>query len=217
MKKLVGYSKNVFGAALGALTVLTTFAIFELTDVWKSPEHTTNIVMRRIAFFWVQIEPDVYEIGAVIRLANLSGRTTVLKSVRLDPVTPLLYEEGQTQLRGVVLTGSLPAIVDDAVLNASADVSYKFLLPTRLSADLDHLPAAKVRFVGDWKLVLRSGERSVEPEYIGTFERPVSLTDWRTLNAFEPSVSGQAISFQKYDCVSKGQSSSSQQQRRTDC
>jgi hypothetical protein len=43
-----------------------------------------NITLRRVAFFWVSVDRDIYQIAAVLRLYNLGDKPYLVKGVALE-------------------------------------------------------------------------------------------------------------------------------------
>ena len=96
--------KFIIGSIFAAAGVIGGLLLKSAWDDYNAPQ--PNIAFRRVAFFWVTVETNIYQIGAVIRLFNLGDKSYLVKGVALDASNPTYYGRGQTNVRKIFLTGS---------------------------------------------------------------------------------------------------------------
>ena len=192
------YVKYIVGAALLAIAAVAfAFGTNFLKAGWDDQHDQPNIVLRRTAFFWIEIEKNIYQIGVVIRLFNLGGKPYLIRGVALNATNPLFYGRGQAYIQRVILTGARAEIKDDNFLKPMDGAYFKMLLPIKFEATIEHPPPPGINFVGTWALILRKGEHPVQPEFFGTFDRTISLDEWASLLKTSSTISIDDISFDK--------------------
>jgi len=165
----------------GILIILGVLGGYILQDTWREPDQRSNIVLRSVGYFWVETAPEVYQIGAVMRIYNLGSQTTFLRGIVLDAAQPQITGRGQSYLRRLTFFEPKAEAKDDNFVKAASDARYKLMLPIRMEAKIVFPPPAQVAYVGTWKLKFRSSERAVTPEQTATYERVITRTEWDTL------------------------------------
>lgn len=170
-------AKYFIGAILFALGALGTYL---LQDTMREPNQRNNIVLRRIGYFWVETSPEVYQIGAVLRLYNLGSRPTFLRGVSFEAADPQFIGRGGATMRRLTIFAPTATLKDDNFLKAASEASYKILLPIRFEASIQGRPPG-IAFIGTWKLQFWVGARLLQSEQSGTFDKIISSEEWKRL------------------------------------
>jgi len=198
MIELSYIGKYIAGAVLIAVAaVAAPYGTLFIKAGWEDQHNQPNIVLRKVAFFWIEIEKNIYQIGVVIRLFNLGEKPYLVRGVALNATKPLFYGRGQAHIQGVILTGARAEITDDNFMKPENEASFKMLLPIKFEATIEHPPPPGINFVGQWALILQKGEYPVQPEFFGTFDRTISLDEWTPLSKPSSTIFIDDISFEK--------------------
>lgn len=198
MMELSYTGKYVFGAVLIAVAaVATTFGSLFIKAGWDDQHDQPNIVLRRTAFFWIEIEKNIYQIGVVIRLSNFGDKAYPVRGVALNATKPTIYGRGQAYIQNIFLTGVRAEVTGENFMEAGNEASFKMLLPFKIEATIEHQPPPGIGFVGQWALILQKEEYPVQPEFFGTFDRTISLDEWASLLKASSTISIDDISFDK--------------------
>ncbi len=188
----------VGGLSIAVAAVATTFSGLFIKWGLDDQRNQPNIVLRKAAFFWIEIEKDIYQIGVVIRLQNLGGKPYPVRGVALNATELKILGRGQSYLRREpFLTGARAEVTDENFMEAKSEASFKMLLPLKFPATIEHPPPPEIEFVGQWALILQKEEYPVQPELFGTFDRTISLDEWASLLNESSTISIGDISFDK--------------------
>jgi hypothetical protein len=188
---------DVAKLTIGAvLVVLGLYGGYLIQDTLREPDQNSNIVLRRVGYFWIDTGGEAYQIGAILKLYNLGSRATLLKGVVLETAMPQITGRGQAHLRTLAAFEPRAEVYGDNFVKAGSDASYKVLLPMRMEATIDHPPPPAVAYVGTWQLQLRNATRAVQPELSGTFDRVITTADWQELLSPGSSVSPDVIHYE---------------------
>ncbi len=198
MIELPYYVKYIVGVALIAVGLgAINYGRLVFKAGWDDQHDQPDIVLRKTAFFWIEIEKDIYQIGVVIRLFNLGDKPYLVRGVALNATRALWYGRGGAYIQRVILTGARAEITDDNFMKPKNEASFKMLLPFKFYATIEHPPPPGISFVGTWALILRKGEHPVQPEFFGTFDRTISGDEWASLLNESSTISIDDISFEK--------------------
>lgn len=182
--------------SIGAvLLMLGAVGGYLIQNTISEPNQRYNLVLRRLGYFWVQTEPEVYQIGAVLKLYNLGSRPTLLREISFEAAAPQLIGRGGAMIRRWTTFTPIAAFRDDNFVKAGSDVSYKALLPMRFEATLQGRPPG-IKFIGTWKLSLWIGSRVLEAEQSGTYDRVINMNEWQSLLQTDSTISPDAISYE---------------------
>ena len=90
MIELPYYVKYIVGVALIAVGLgAINYGRLVFKAGWDDQHDQPDIVLRKTAFFWIEIEKDIYQIGVVIRLFNLGDKPYLVRGVALNATRAL--------------------------------------------------------------------------------------------------------------------------------
>jgi hypothetical protein len=183
---------------LGAAAVAVPVGGYLLKAWWD--EYSTppsKITLRRVSFFWVQVDQNIYQIGAVLRLYNLGDKPYLVKGVALEASEPNFYGRGRFYLQKLFVTSAHAEFIDDNMIRPASDATLKMLLPIKIEGSLEHPPPPGVVFVGQWSLLLGKDSPAVDAEWFGTFDRAVTQQEWASVLRPGSAIDIEGISYQR--------------------
>lgn len=153
-----------------------------------------QITFRKVAFFWIKVDHEIYQLGAVIRLQNVGDAAYLVNGIGLDATSPRFGGRGSAYLRQIWVTDNKAELLDDNFLKPAHEATFKFLLPIKLEATVLGAPLS-IDFVGQWAILLQKGSLSTKPEFSGTFERIISQADWQRIGRAGSEIDVDAVHF----------------------
>jgi len=179
------------------LIVLGLFGGYIVQDTWKEPDQRSNVILRRIGYFWIGGLGTEFQIGAVLRLYSLSSRTTLLDGISLEAEQPQIQFTGGAggTINRIIISPLTAEANDENFVKARSDANYKLLLPIHVDATFVTPSPPTIAYVGTWKLRLKSGSRIVQPQQSGTFDRAITEKDWEGLLKTGSTISSDSIRY----------------------
>lgn len=185
-------------ALLGVSAITVPVGGYLLKQWWDQiSAEPPKITLRRVTFFWVSVDRDMYQIGAVLRLYNLGDKPYLVKGAALEASEPTLYGRGVSHLRKIFVTDARAEITDDNMMRPATDATFKMLLPIKIDASIDHPPPPGIVFVGKWSLLLGQDTPMVNAEWFGTFDRVITLQEWGVLTRPGSSIDIDGIAYER--------------------
>jgi hypothetical protein len=142
-------------------------------DIRRGP----NISFQRYALFWVRLEPDVYQLKAVIKLFN-TDNTPYLVSVNFNNISFVPFPRGSMIIQqGFVQIRRNAQIEGDNYIEAGRPGYYPVEIPIKLYAHVaGDMPV--VFTFGQWRLQIGDQNVGIEPRQTSTYRNAVTPQEW---------------------------------------
>lgn len=180
------------GLQLGpAIGIVIGSAILFLSLIWGAwtwapPRQSSevawpNISFQKFAWFWVQTENEVYQLGVITKLFNAEGKSYLLNGLTFDTTEWTLVPRGAYYIRRYLQFPDRIEILEDNYIKAN-DVGYfKKLLPVSFEMTIVGGDFPDIILKGQWHLIIGKENMPIEPHFFTKYEYVLSVQEWGNL------------------------------------
>ena len=157
-----------------------------------------NISFQRYALFWVEIDPDVYQLEAVIKLFNADNSAYLIDNVSFDNISFAYFQRGSmTWQRGFIQAGKAARVASDSYIEPGRPGYYRVEIPIKLYAHLigGDLPA--VYTFGNWNLQIGGQTVALAPRQTSTYRKSLSQSEWDDIQKSTSEIDVDALDYEK--------------------
>lgn len=160
---------------------LVAVAAVLIALIWQpKPLEDSNVTIARGTTFLVNLEPDIFQTGLVLRLYNGGQSARRVKSLKFEPLVFLL-SGGNGPIRKMHLTEGHVDNEADTAIQPGQYADVKFLLPLKWEASLR--TTLQLVFLTPLTVSFGSNVKDQEQkaERYGSYTNWITMQDWRDL------------------------------------
>lgn len=201
------YSKQRYGRvkvipiiamAVGVLLLGGGAIAFFVGPTNKTTAEVPNISFQKMAFFWVETDKNVYQIGVIAKLFNLDQRPYLINGMAFEWLgEPTITGRGSATIQRWTQWDDRAEIMEDNYIKGGNEGYYKKLLPIRFEMTIAGGPPPGFMLNGQWNLFFGKQKIETRPEFQGTYEGVVSRAQWDDLLKPKSTVDVENIHFDK--------------------
>src|ERR1700733_11484771 len=95
-----------------------------------------NISFQKFALFWLQLDDDIYQLGAMTKLFNLDSKPYQINGITLDADNWSFFPRGGYQIRRFTENQDHAEVLEDNYIKAGNEAYFKKRLPIKLNMSI---------------------------------------------------------------------------------
>lgn len=169
-----------------------------------TPRNRQGIEISSIQIFYINIDKNMYQLGVLVNISNLSNKTLSIKKIsfrgsKIDMISKGSYRLPLNQDYLIFLKNEISGeILGDNLLPYNSNKQFKLLMPLKQDINIVHPPPFEFVFWGDWEVITtNSSKYNLLPNSFGNYGLIISEKEWENLESAKVKL--KHYSFSRYD------------------
>lgn len=182
MSPLVQMVAGLLLAAVAACgTIYGGFLAKSGYDRYAASLTLPNVSFQKLAIFYIQVDENIYQLGAVIKLFNLDNQPHLINGITFDRTSFDMLPRGGYLLKQFFLNQDHAEIIEDNYIKANSEGFYKKLLPIKFEMTILGGAPPEFIFFGQWQLLFGDKRVAVAPYFYTNYDSTISMREWEDI------------------------------------
>ena len=139
-----------------------------------------KLSFQKYAIFWVNVDQDAYQIGAVLKFVNLDDKAILIKGIKFSGKHWSFFPRGGYYIKRLMENDQMSELLQDNYIEPAgrSPAYFKIMLPIRFNMTVIGGKAPEFVLRGDWSVAIGNNMISVLPNIYTVYDDFVSRSEW---------------------------------------
>lgn len=166
-------------------------AVWLILLAFLVPTRETPISFQKCAIFWVEVAPEMYQVGAVTKFFNAGDQAYLVHGLNFYPENWTIFPRGSALMRTNKQTPdpeTVESIIEDNYMKPGHEAYFKKLFRIKIDMQIRGGDTPEFILRGKWDVLLPKSKLRVAPALYSVFPHPITRDEWDNLTKSQSEI-----------------------------